>query len=448
METAKKRQNLFFHIFAASKFGDTASVITIDTFKDMITTTVSSVNQLLKVKVNAEEQENNIQILMNDAFTNFAKTDPGHLNYEEFSKWAESNSQVVDFFEFLLHKGYKKSYLPSSTPSLPDVPPPLPGFFLESGTATTSDLLNSDSVLGKLRDSFGHRFWNFDFELLYKPSIHGYSLKTMYSRCTNRGAAVVVVKDSGGHHFGGFCSTGIKIENSFGDQNCFLFQSVPEYHSYHPDSNSSNSNFVSAFSSYFAFGGPEFGIWIDQDVDKGRSQACPIYESPKLSVEEQFQIMQMEVWGFKSRGGESSSGKDGTSSPSSVYRSNPNKIEYKPSTPTIDKKKVDTKDEKRVDKPRRNTFSIFKKKEKKEDDSSSGSSSSETPPRAHSPSPMDNKRIQELEEEVLKLKNELEKERTKNSSLLQTYKLDESKKEESPSIREKKGKKREEGKER
>jgi len=54
---------------------------------------------------------------------------------------------------------------------------------------------------------------------------------------------------------------------------------------------------------------------------------------------------------------------------------------------------------------------------------------------------MDNKRIQELEEEVLKLKNELEKERTKNSSLLQTYKLDESKKEESPSIREKKGKK-------
>jgi len=347
--SSEEKMEFCFHILAASKWGETGTVVTKPVLAEMLKTTVSAVNTILRVKANENEREYTIKLLVDDAFEHFAKTEPDKLNYHEFKQWAESNAQVIEFFEFLLHKGYQQKYAPSVTPTLPDIPPPVPSFFLENGQTTTSELFGHAEHFLKLREAISPRFWNVDLELLYKPSVHGYSLKTLYAKTLNKVPVYIILKDVGGRHFGAFCSTPLKLDMNFGDADCFVFSFFPEFKVYYPETNSSNANtsYVSITTQYLAIGGPEASIKIDVDIDQGESKACATYGSPQLSQTERFQILQMEIWGLKRRSIEhGSSAKSNFGTPGS-YRSNPTALAEaakdstaeKPLSPNSDRKK-------------------------------------------------------------------------------------------------------------
>jgi len=45
-------------------------------------------------------------------------------------------------------------------------------------------------------------------------------------------------------------------------------------------------------------GGPNFGLWMDSDFERGSSTHCETFDNPCLSSTEDFQILLLEVWGF------------------------------------------------------------------------------------------------------------------------------------------------------
>jgi len=44
--------------------------------------------------------------------------------------------------------------------------------------------------------------------------------------------------------------------------------------------------------------GPNFGLWMDSDFERGSSTHCETFDNPCLSSTEDFQILLLEVWGF------------------------------------------------------------------------------------------------------------------------------------------------------
>ena len=44
----------------------------------------------------------------------------------------------------------------------------------------------------------------------------------------------------------------------------------------------------------------DFGLWFDEDLNKGRSQECATFGNPALTPSSDFAVNCMEVWAFQS----------------------------------------------------------------------------------------------------------------------------------------------------
>jgi len=293
--TSDEKMEFIFHVLANSE-----GMVAKDDLSMILRTIVDAVYKLLKVEIEDHEKENMLKPLTDDAINHFGKTESGKLNLEEFKKWAEENSQVMDFFEVLLHKGYQHKYSPV-VPTLPEAPIPPPNLVLDNGTPATSDLLDNDALL-RLRGGLPHHLWPLDLELMYKPSVHGYSLKTFYNKL-GKGATLLVMKDKTGNRFGAFTPMGISDHGTsyYGDEDCFLFRLSPEFKLFIPTG--ANASFILSNNSCLAFGGPapNYGLWLDSDFDKGVSRESPTYGNTNLASSEEFHCLQVEAWGFKAK---------------------------------------------------------------------------------------------------------------------------------------------------
>lgn len=100
-------------------------------------------------------------------------------------------------------------------PTLPDAPPPPPKC-LHNGNPATSGLIDMDTFVAvsdlfvdgndciylhslQIRDELPKNLQHCNFEALYTATQHGYSLKTFEHHVSNKGAFVIIVKDSEGH---------------------------------------------------------------------------------------------------------------------------------------------------------------------------------------------------------------------------------------------------------
>lgn len=89
--------------------------------------------------------------------------------------------------------------------------------------STKSHFLNDfmiQQIVERLPDYLKFRDW----DLIFRPDKHGWSLNTFYRNCENYGSNVFVVKDDGHFVFGGFASTGwVHSRKFYGNGECFLF---------------------------------------------------------------------------------------------------------------------------------------------------------------------------------------------------------------------------------
>ncbi|XP_016424031.1 TBC1 domain family member 24-like isoform X1 [Sinocyclocheilus rhinocerous] len=227
--------------------------------------------------------------------------------------------------------------------------------------AVNADNFSSEIVSAKeIRDIWSwipERFALCQPQLLFTTSTHGCSLNRFYSHCEGYEPTLMLIRTTDGEVCGAFLSTdweerkrgGNKL-SFFGTGECFVFRMKPEMERYewvvikHPElANASqaaddeqtgaNNNgglqslekpatdpshlspFLSArhfnlnsrntsmfmagnIDSIIIGGGEGNALYIDSELNHGRTEHCLTFDNPPLCAES-FQIALLEVWGFK-----------------------------------------------------------------------------------------------------------------------------------------------------
>ncbi|KYQ99688.1 hypothetical protein DLAC_03627 [Tieghemostelium lacteum] len=141
-----------------------------------------------------------------------------------------------------------------------------------------------------------------DWVLLYKSDLHGISIHTFYDMCKDKGACLIFIRDKNHQVFGGFISESIQCTSDtsyYGNGQCFLFKLLPEFDIFLWSKE--NHCMVQTTENYLSMGGGsngKYGIWIDKEFKYGTSSKCLTFNSPTLASQEDFEILEIEVWGF------------------------------------------------------------------------------------------------------------------------------------------------------
>ncbi|KAI3415855.1 oxidation resistance protein 1 [Globodera pallida] len=147
---------------------------------------------------------------------------------------------------------------------------------------------------------------------IYNSEKHGFSLTTLYRKMVEwdeeMSPVLLVVRDVNGHVFGAVSSGVLKpCDHYYGTgDSCLLFRFTGEY----PHTRElrtftwtgENQFFVNATRESLSFGagGGHFGLWLDADLNHGRSQKCATFDNEPLAggQEEDFVVQFVEVFGF------------------------------------------------------------------------------------------------------------------------------------------------------
>jgi hypothetical protein len=159
------------------------------------------------------------------------------------------------------------------------------------------------------------RFSDFQPERIYSSNIHGRRLRTLYDHVEYHEYCLIIIRNENQEVFGGFCSGQLanrtKTRTWFGTGESFLFTIKPErqvfkWAGYLPATNGNTK----AYEDYFIYANDEriqiggskeplnIGLSIQQDLNEGSTKQCDTYASKPLSSIENFQIMEIEVFGF------------------------------------------------------------------------------------------------------------------------------------------------------
>ncbi|XP_016424606.1 TBC1 domain family member 24-like isoform X2 [Sinocyclocheilus rhinocerous] len=227
--------------------------------------------------------------------------------------------------------------------------------------AVNAENFSSEIVSAKeIRDIWSwipERFALCQPQLLFTTSTHGCSLNRFYSHCEGYEPTLMLIRTTDGEVCGAFLSTdweerkrgGNKL-SFFGTGECFLFRMKPEMERYewvvikHPELanaaqstddeqtgandngapqslekpatdpshlspflsarhfnlNSRNTSMFMAgnVDSIIIGGGEGNALYIDSELNHGRTERCLTFDNPPLCAES-FQIALLEVWGFK-----------------------------------------------------------------------------------------------------------------------------------------------------
>ncbi|VDK50990.1 unnamed protein product [Anisakis simplex] len=148
---------------------------------------------------------------------------------------------------------------------------------------------------------------------IYNSEKHGFSLHTFYRKMMewdeDMSPILLIIRDCQDHVFGGIASSAIRPSEHFfgtGDSS-LLFKFVSNTHSDEKELKSfkwsgDNQYFVKANKDSLIMGAGRghYGIWLDADLNYGRSQRCDTFKNEPLAGDfEDFNIQFIEAFGFK-----------------------------------------------------------------------------------------------------------------------------------------------------
>ncbi|XP_072102726.1 nuclear receptor coactivator 7 isoform X1 [Mobula birostris] len=137
--------------------------------------------------------------------------------------------------------------------------------------------------------------------LAFSTSLHGFSLKTLYRKVANTDSPVLlVIKDTCGQVFGALTSHPPRpSDHYFGTGETFLYTFNLDFKVF--QWTGENSFFIKGSLDSLALGGGSghFGLWLDEDLNHGRSKPCTTFNNSILSKTEDFMVQDLEVWTFR-----------------------------------------------------------------------------------------------------------------------------------------------------
>lgn len=139
------------------------------------------------------------------------------------------------------------------------------------------------------------------WSLVYGTSIHGYSMGTLYrSMIKTDSTTLLVIADMENKVFGAMLPNSIRqSEGFYGNGETFLFTFHPFFKKF--CWTGKNSFFLKGNPTNFFIGASdgEFGLWIHDNLDHGRTQRCETFDNdPLTAASEDFNIRCIEVWQF------------------------------------------------------------------------------------------------------------------------------------------------------
>ncbi|XP_066528479.1 TLD domain-containing protein 2-like [Hoplias malabaricus] len=137
-----------------------------------------------------------------------------------------------------------------------------------------------------------------EWRLTFRTQTHGTSLRTLYKTSSQLDAcSVLIIRDSYRQVFGVVCSAPLRVSTAYyGTGQTFVFSFSPHLQVY--KWTGGNSFFIkgSVDSLHFGGGRGRYGLWINGDLIRGRSQTCETFDNEVLSSTEDFLINELEVW--------------------------------------------------------------------------------------------------------------------------------------------------------
>ncbi|CAI5450335.1 unnamed protein product [Caenorhabditis angaria] len=166
--------------------------------------------------------------------------------------------------------------------------------------AETSQILD-ELMIRQVMDILPPRAEGYPWVQIYNSEKHGFSLSTMYRKMAefdeDLSPVLLIIRDTKEHVFGAVVSSAIKPSDHFtgtGDS-CLLWRFTGEA----PHTRELR-HYTWTDSLSIGAGAGRYGLWLDADLNHGRSQKCETFDNEPLCGEnEDFIIQFIEAYGFR-----------------------------------------------------------------------------------------------------------------------------------------------------
>jgi len=144
-----------------------------------------------------------------------------------------------------------------------------------------------------------HRYCTRDPALVFRTSVHGYSLTSFFNYVGNHSPTILIIKTDKAEIFGAFVSHPWQKSKSFyGDRDCFLWRLNPQPEMFGWDVGSTDYFMLVSDQVIQVGGGEGVGLWLDDEMCNGRTQKCSSFENVPLTTDgrENFRCSAVEVY--------------------------------------------------------------------------------------------------------------------------------------------------------
>jgi hypothetical protein len=164
-----------------------------------------------------------------------------------------------------------------------------------------SEILSIDDIQ-RLSQFLPPRIIGTDWSLLFTTATDGFSLSTLYRKCTDTTSPTLLcIEDIKQNIFGALLSCPIKLhEHFYGTGESFLFTVKPEFRIFKWSGENQHFARGNMDSLLVGAGEGQFGLWLDSSLYQGRSQPCSTYRNTPLTPGgEEFVVKTVECWTFQ-----------------------------------------------------------------------------------------------------------------------------------------------------
>ncbi|KAH8418536.1 hypothetical protein KR009_011737 [Drosophila setifemur] len=167
------------------------------------------------------------------------------------------------------------------------------------------DLIGKTEILTeehreKLCSHLPARAEGYSWSLFFSTSQHGFALNSLYRKMARLESPVLIVIEDTEHNvFGALTSCSLHVSDHFyGTGESLLYKFNPSFKVFHWTGE--NMYFIKGNMESLSIGAGDgrFGLWLDGDLNQGRSQHCSTYGNEPLAPQEDFVIKTLECWAF------------------------------------------------------------------------------------------------------------------------------------------------------
>ncbi|KAH8340609.1 hypothetical protein KR059_002443 [Drosophila kikkawai] len=167
------------------------------------------------------------------------------------------------------------------------------------------DLIGKTEILTeehreKLCSHLPARAEGYSWSLIFSTSQHGFALNSLYRKMARLESPVLIVIEDTEHNvFGALTSCSLHVSDHFyGTGESLLYKFNPSFKVFHWTGE--NMYFIKGNMESLSIGAGDgrFGLWLDGDLNQGRSQHCSTYGNEPLAPQEDFVIKTLECWAF------------------------------------------------------------------------------------------------------------------------------------------------------